>query len=359
MADLDRLLIRYRQFGGLRLAAAYVRMGLFVPILRHLVRCTLRGTSYKSVYSVVLQHVTPFLIRRYSPLIDSLAARCPAVPQSVTAVPSTPVTVWFCWLQGIASAPPLVHACLRSLRRCLPDANVVIIDETNYIRYVTLPHHVTESYAAGNIPPALFSDMLRLQLLAVHGGVWIDSTVYCTMPDNDKKGRYAPSWREITTAPLFFFQYTRPGEAPTGNISNWFIAAQRNHPVILILRDVLFQYWADYSVTLNYYIFHLFFRHLCFRHPHLVGTMPYGWSEPCLELGSHLSDTFSATHWQRFSTRIHWHKMTYRLKPAVTNSQGTYYHHLVAPHRESPDTARCQLARSATQLENTQTVNKT
>ena len=361
MADLDRLLIRYRQFGGLRLAAAYIRMGLLFPILKALVRCTLRGTSYKSVYGVVRQRVCPLLVSRYSPLIDSLAARYSVSPAVTPPVSSaSPAVVWFCWLQGMASAPPLVHACLRSLRRSLAGTAVVVIDENNYTRHVTLPAHVTERYAAGKIPPALFSDMLRLQLLATHGGVWIDSTVYCTMPDTATRGRFAPSWQQILAAPLFLFQYTRPGEAPTGNISNWFIASHPRHPLVLILRDILFSYWADHDITLDYYIFHLFFRHICQRYPHLVGTMPYGWSEPCLELGSHLSETFSAARWQRFTSRVHWHKMTYRLKPSVTSPHGTYYQHLISPPRpegpvcaESPETYRRMTARDH------QTVNKT
>ena len=135
MADLDRLLIRYRQFGGLRLAAAYIRMGLLFPILKALVRCTLRGISYKSVYGVVRQRVCPLLVRRYSPLIDRLAARYSVSPAATPPASSaSPAVVWFCWLQGMASAPPLVHACLRSLRHCLAGTAVVVIDESNYTR---------------------------------------------------------------------------------------------------------------------------------------------------------------------------------------------------------------------------------
>ena len=92
-----------------------------------------------------------------------------------------PKIVWWCWLQGLDNAPDIVKACLRSLQRHLPkDYEIRIIDEHNWKEWVTLPQYIVEKRSAGRIPAALFSDLLRLELLIKYGGTWIDATVLCT-----------------------------------------------------------------------------------------------------------------------------------------------------------------------------------
>ena len=39
--------------------------------------------------------------------------------------------VWFCWLQGLEQAPPLVKLCYEALRQKLPDREIVVIDAKN------------------------------------------------------------------------------------------------------------------------------------------------------------------------------------------------------------------------------------
>jgi hypothetical protein len=75
------------------------------------------------------------------------------------------------------NAPELVNVCLESLRASI-GGDIIVLDAQNYTDYVTLPEYVTRKYKKGIIPPALFSDMLRLELLIKYGGTWIDSTVW-------------------------------------------------------------------------------------------------------------------------------------------------------------------------------------
>lgn len=41
-----------------------------------------------------------------------------------------------------------------------------------------------------------------------------------------------------------------------------------------MFRDVLLQYWRDYSVTLNYYMFHDFFYEIAKLYPEEIASMP-------------------------------------------------------------------------------------
>ena len=85
--------------------------------------------------------------------------------------------VWFCWLQGLEQAPPLVKLCYEALRQKLPDREIVVIDAKNVFDYITLPEEIVEKWKRGIIGPAHFSDLIRLELLVRYGGYWIDATV--------------------------------------------------------------------------------------------------------------------------------------------------------------------------------------
>ena len=39
--------------------------------------------------------------------------------------------IWFCWLQGLEQAPPLVKLCYEALGQKLPDLEIVVIDSKN------------------------------------------------------------------------------------------------------------------------------------------------------------------------------------------------------------------------------------
>lgn len=344
MKDFDRLRIRFKQFGGFRLAWQYVRLGLLWVIAKEMIKCAIHGRSFKSVYPAIGRVVDPMLIKRYHPITEKYRAsnslsnddsRISSWNLCKRNVNESRMTyVWSCWLQGWDKAPDLAKACLNSLKRNLCNVEIVELDENNYTQWVKMPEYITEKYKKGHIPPAMFSDMLRLQLLSVHGGVWIDSTVLCT--DTCGLGttnEFSPSWEEIIKADLFVFQYTEPRHQWSGNISNWFIASKKGNPFVMTLRDVLLAYWKDYDVALEYYICHLFFSEVAKVFPEQIQSMPYGWSMPSISLGAHLHAEFNPEKWDRFTSQVHWHKMTYRLHDDVLNGISNNYRHIIATFR--------------------------
>ena len=86
--------------------------------------------------------------------------------------------VWFCWLQGLDEAPAIVKACYNSLKRHLVQEFKVqgvqgyvikVIDSDNWKEYVELPSYIVKKWEKGRSPAALFSDLLRLELLIKYG----------------------------------------------------------------------------------------------------------------------------------------------------------------------------------------------
>lgn len=330
MVDFDRLIVRFRQFGGWRLAWEYVRLGLLWVIIKELFGCVVHKRSFKSVYPAIGKIIDPMLTKKYGHLTKAYCNETFEQADSPNYNMEDKTYVWSCWLQGWENAPELAKACQASLKRGLSNVEVIELDDTNYTQWVTLPKYVVEKYSKGYIPSAMFSDMLRLQLLAEHGGVWIDSTVLYTGPSKSSlTGDFHPSWNEIINTDLFVFQYTKPGHRFSGNISNWFIASKKGNPFIMTLRDMLFAYWKDYDVALEYYICHLFFYEVSKVYPEQIAKMPYGWSTPSISLGGHLAARFSEKKWQEFASKVHWHKMSYRKEKELNMNLNNYYSHII------------------------------
>ena len=62
MVDFDRLITRFRQFGGWRLVWQYVRMGVLWTGVCSLIRCSLIRCSLKTAYPVITEKVDRILV---------------------------------------------------------------------------------------------------------------------------------------------------------------------------------------------------------------------------------------------------------------------------------------------------------
>lgn len=195
MVDFDRLITRFRQFGGWRLVWQYIRMGVLWTGVCALIRCALKGRSLKAAYPVITEKVDGILIRQYRYILDEMKVR-----DAEDLTPNdggVPKIVWFSWLQGIDQAPDLVKVCLASQRKHLPDYEFRVFDLSNYQHWIELPEYIVRKYKKGLIPAASFSDLLRLSVLQKYGGVWMDATVFCSGFGNEKlQGRWDRIMRE-------------------------------------------------------------------------------------------------------------------------------------------------------------------
>lgn len=73
---------------------------------------------------------------------------------------------------------PLVRECYDRIKHFNPDKRVILITEENMEQYVSFPSYILEKYRKGIISKTHMSDLLRAELLARYGGVWMDATIY-------------------------------------------------------------------------------------------------------------------------------------------------------------------------------------
>ena len=264
----SKIILRFRQFGGMRLMGAYAKMGLFPCVMTQAVKLILGRTSRDDAYTEIRKAVKGKLQAKYA---DYIMERKEAYEDGRGKMDDGRRKVWTCWLQGFDKAPEMVKACQDSMRRYITDREIIQLTYENYKDYVTLPEHIVRNFERGQIPPALFADLLRLEVLIKYGGTWMDATILCTdsgLMENDL-------WlKEIMDSNLFMFQALRKGDPRFYGISNWFITAKRGSRPLMVLRDVLTEYWRDYCVTLNYYMFHDFFYSIAQLYPEEMAAMP-------------------------------------------------------------------------------------
>lgn len=126
-----------------------------------------------------------------------------------------PKIIWVFWAQGEAEAPHVVRRCLDRMRALNPGWDVRILSDQNVAQYVDM------SDAKDWFPHRYQANLLRLRLLAVHGGVWMDATTWCHRPLDD--------WLPMLAASGFFC-FDNPG--PDRIWASWFLAAAPGNPIL-------------------------------------------------------------------------------------------------------------------------------
>ena len=318
--DFDKLTIRLRQFGGLRLVREYTKLGVLWTGVVAFFRCLVKRESFKAIYPEILKKVEPYLELQYYHCIQD---RKEYYKRQVLEHERSKF-VWFCWLQGLEQAPELVNVCYNSLKRHLIDREIIVIDANNWKKFVELPEYVERKWDKGRIMAANFSDLLRLQLLIKYGGTWIDSTVLCM-----GGSALMVQGSRILDTDLFMFQYTPEGTTKGISISNWFITACTNNEVLMVLRDMPYAYWKDYDCTLDYYMFHLFFEMVAREYPEKVRAMPYGSSQRSIALMRHWKETFNQEQWDKLVSKVAFHKLSYRVSESVKSKKDNYFNHII------------------------------
>ena len=162
--------------------------------------------------------------------------------------PGTPVEnapIWVFWWQGIEDAPELVKRCVASIRKNSGGHPVHIVSKENYTQYVSLPAAILDKIGNG-ITLTHFSDILRMNLLADHGGYWLDATIFVTRP------------LPACTFDSPVFTGRNPG-FDKRNISNWrwtgyATAGWKGNSLFVLAKALFNSYWKQENHLIDYFL---------------------------------------------------------------------------------------------------------
>ncbi len=189
-------------------------------------------------------------------------------------------TIYGLWAQGVHNAPELVRTNFDRWAELNPDYELKILDEDGL--RALLAEVAFEPHPGMRIQA--ISNIARIHLLSLTGGVWADASLFPTVPLN--------AWLPERLACGGFYAFERPG--PDRPISNWFLAAEKGSLIVERMRQAVRRYWirgrelrseedgpvipedpvamvavpeADHNPKYPYFWFHYSFRFLLEREP--------------------------------------------------------------------------------------------
>lgn len=232
--------------------------------------------------------------------------------------------VWVCWLQGMENAPALVQKCYESLKANLTGKEITVITAENMADFVDFPPYILEKWKKGIITNTHLTDLLRLELLIRHGGMWLDSTVLCTRPVDQIPAYYFDS-------ELFLYQCLKPGRDGHSHLcSSWLMSAKTNSKILMATRQLCYRYWEKENNMLDYFLLHDFLS-ICLEH------YKDDWNAivPCSNEAPHilllrLFEPYDERLWQAVQEQTPFHKLTYKFSEDKTQLPDTYYRHIIA-----------------------------
>lgn len=191
--------------------------------------------------------------------------------------------IWIFWWQGYENAPVLVKKCIDSVRKNAGTHPIILLTKDNWQSYADIPDYIIKKVSAGNISLTHFSDILRMVLLAEHGGLWLDATIFVSQSIPDY----------CFTLPYFSIHYkTSSSKIAKGRWTGFCQGARKNSIIHSFCRDIFFEYWKKYVRLADYFL--IDYTMLCgyknipaFKQ--LVDSLPFN-NEGIKELDLHFSD---------------------------------------------------------------------
>ena len=315
MSEVIRLL---KKFGGISLLEQYIRTGVFPTAVAELILLGKRRTALEILRLTIQHKIRQKLERKYKKYLDEFDKK---FDNSLRHVSSN--KVWICWLQGIENAPLLVKSCFESVKKNLINKEIIIVTRENYKDFVEIPDYIIEKWEKGIITNTHFTDLLRLELLIKHGGVWIDSTVLCSCPEDEIPNYFFDS-------ELFFYQSLKPGrDGKSIYISSWYINAKTNNKILMATRMLCYIYWEKNNRMIDYFLLHHFFSIVLDRYnEEWSKIMPRDNSAPHLLL-LRLFDSYDEIMWNSIKAQTPFHKLSYKFTQDETNKTDTYYKKII------------------------------
>ncbi|MDK9681670.1 capsular polysaccharide synthesis protein [Lactiplantibacillus argentoratensis] len=159
--------------------------------------------------------------------------------------------IWMFWWQGIdTNTPKAVIDCLQSINTHKSAHVVHVISKNNIHDYLNLPKFYTDLLNGGKMSFTHFSDIIRFELLAQYGGIWLDATIMLTSD--------LPSIAEESQFYTIHHGQFSDWHVSLGKWSTFCIASGKGNPMMAHMRDMNRAYWQKYDYSVCYLLIDCF-----------------------------------------------------------------------------------------------------
>ena len=231
--------------------------------------------------------------------------------------------IWFFWLQGEENLPLIPKLCLQSIRKHANGHEVIVLTAANYHEYVTIPDTLLTMYRAGKIKAAHFADILRINLLAQQGGLWLDATMLVT--------KDLP--QEIFDMPFFSIKTENKGYFVSQ--CRWAVfclGAAKGNPLFVQLASLFEQYLTTTDLFVDYFLFDNFIDMLYQRYPVIreqIDALPMN-NPRVHDMAPLLCDRVSEEEYAELTKDTYLFKLSYKLfeSSQLVNDKENFYNNL-------------------------------
>lgn len=282
------------------------RFGLYIPVTNLILTYGQRFFSAKALSRMVAKRT-----RKIQDIL-SQSITFPAMLEDTSIKGSgKEAPIWFFWLQGEEKLPLIPKLCLQSIRKHASGHEVIVLTADNYRDYVTIPETLLEMYRAGRIKAAHFADILRINLLAQQGGLWLDATMLVT----------ADLPQEIFDMPFFSIKTENQGYFVSQ--CRWAVfclGAAKGNPLFVQLASLFEQYLTTTDLFVDYFLFDNFIDMLYQRYPMIreqIDALPMN-NPRVHDLASLLCDKVTEAEFANLTKDTYLYKLSYKLfEPSV------------------------------------------
>lgn len=259
--------------------------------------------------------LTNYFARKYLDVTEN--------PEQREITVETPETIWQFWDNPAGrTTPGIVKASIKSVDKFKGNFDHIVLDNSTIGDYSDLPGYIQDKFKNGQIDYMHFSDLLRLNLLKNHGGIWLDATGYMTdfVPQN------------ILEEDFFVFLTGKLTHYPYSFMQNCFIRAKKGSYLCDAWYRMCIAYWKNETEAVDYFQHQLMFKALVSHQAkakNLFNHMPQI-SEDEIQhfVGDNLLKKFDADEWERIKKASFFQKTTYKVPPEADYS-GTYFSELI------------------------------
>lgn len=229
--------------------------------------------------------------------------------------------IWFFWWQGEDAMPPIVKKCYNLAKEHAPEGHpVVLLTKENHSHYVNIPIYILNKVKNKIITLTHYSDILRVALLAKHGGLWMDATLYTAgdIPEHIFEQQ--------------FFSVRTPDDGQWVSKCLWtgfFMGGVKGHPLFNFMQQLFFDYWKNHTELLDYFLIDLGIRMAYDNIPQIRESIDAGvWKTDKLFVPEkNITNPIDTSSYNTLISDWKFFKMTYRDyfgKLMVKNEQGQY-----------------------------------
>ena len=311
--------MKIRFFDVRNLCVKITKFGFYIPF-SNLLLAYGSGWLPDSMLSAVCENRNKKIQKKLSHIISCVNYETPQI-----ALPSVKVdnAIWTCWFQGEKSVPAIVELCLKSMRRYANGHKVVVLTKENYSQYVTIPRAIENLYETGKLKPAHFADIIRINLLAQQGGLWLDATMLVVQPIS----------QEVFVSPLFTVKTNPEGYFVSRCRWTVFVMGTARGSLLFAKLARAFEiYLSETYSFVDYFMFDQFIDLLYKTDPEvrkIIDEVPYN-NQNIHKLNALMCRKFNEAEFAEICQNTSFFKLNWRScsSDALASGDDTYYKHL-------------------------------